>query len=247
VFEDGTDMIHVINRDGAKDALMVDALASFSPFQRTETLGVRVREQLRRAIMAGLFKPGEKLTLRAVAASLGVSLTPAREALFNLAAEGVLELGDNGSIYIPRLDADRIGELTKVRISLESLATREAMPNLTPKDIIEIGAINDQLIEANQQKNYKLLIELNWSFHFSIYEAARMPFLVKMIESCWLRTGSYINIIYPDFAKTDAGVLNHIAIIRAIREGNSEAAAQAIARDIEFASQAFHAAVRDEA
>lgn len=225
---------------------MVEALANFSPFARTETLGVRVREQLRHAIMAGLFKPGEKLTLRAVAASLGVSLTPAREALFNLAAEGVLELGDNGSIYIPQLDTEKIRELTKVRISLESLAAREAMPNLTQKDIIAIGALNDQLIEANQQKNYKLLTELNWSFHFSIYEAARMPFLVKMIESCWLRTGSYLKIIYPDFAKTDNGVLNHIAIIRAVREADAEAVAKAIAHDIEFSSQAFFEAVNDE-
>jgi DNA-binding GntR family transcriptional regulator len=117
--------------------MMVQALESFAPFERTETLGVRVREQLRHAIMAGLFKPGEKLTLRAVAASLGVSLTPAREALFNLAAEGVLELGEtNGSIYVPRLDEEKLRELMKVRVSLEGLAAREATPNLKPKDII---------------------------------------------------------------------------------------------------------------
>ncbi|MCB4769679.1 GntR family transcriptional regulator [Ancylobacter sp. Lp-2] len=225
---------------------MVDALANFSPFQRTETLGVRVRDQLRHAIMAGLFRPGEKLTLRAVAGSLGVSLTPAREALFNLAAEGVLELGGNGSIYIPRLDEEKITELVKIRSSLESLATRQAMPNLTREDIIQISAINDRLIEANREKNYTLLTELNWSFHFTIYEAAKMPFLVKMIESCWLRTGSYIKMIYPSFSQTDDGILNHIAIIRAIREGDGEAAAEAVAHDIAFSSQAFYAAIREE-
>lgn len=225
---------------------MVDALGNLSPFQRTETLGVRVREELRNAIMAGLFKPGEKLTLRAVAAALGVSLTPAREALFNLAAEGVLELGPNGSIYIPLLDDEKLGELVKIRTGLEGLATREALKYLTPKDIIEISDLNDQLIEANQQKNYEKVIEFNWSFHFRIYHASRMPLLVKMIESCWLRTGSYVNMIYPGFAKTDSGVLNHIAILRAIREGDAEKAAAAIIHDIEFSSQAFYAAVRQE-
>jgi len=223
---------------------MVEALANLEPFQRTETLGVRVREQLRHTIMAGLFKPGEKLTLRAVAASLGVSLTPAREALFNLAAEGVLELGGNGSIYIPRLDEEKLRELIKVRASLEGLAAREAASRLTQSNIIEISAINDQLIEANQQKDYKRLIDLNWSFHFSIYEAANMPFLVRMIESCWLRTGSYLNVIYPDFAKTDTGILNHIAIIRAIREGTPETVAEAIVHDIEFSSESLLAALR---
>lgn len=225
---------------------MVEALSNFSPFQRTETLGVRVRDQLRHAIMAGLFKPGEKLTLRAVAGSLGVSLTPAREALFNLAAEGVLELGSNGSIYIPRLDEENIRELVKIRCSLESLAAREAAPNITRDDIIEISSINDRLIEANREKNYTLLTELNWIFHFTIYEASKMPLLVKMIESCWLRTGSYIKTIYPAFSNTDDGILNHIAIIRAVREGNPQAIADAIAHDIEFSSQAFYRAVREE-
>ena len=223
---------------------MAEALSNFEPFQRTETLGVRVREQLRHTIMAGLFKPGEKLTLRAVAQSLGVSLTPAREALFNLAAEGVLEMGGNGSIYIPRLDEEKLRELIKVRVSLEGLASREAAPNLTPAHIVEISSYNDQLIEANQKKDYKRLIDMNWHFHFSIYQAANMPFLVRMIESCWLRTGSYLNTIYPDFANSDSGILNHIAILRAIREGNPDAVAQAVVRDIEFSSESLLAALR---
>ncbi|ATN35986.1 hypothetical protein ACO34A_19455 [Rhizobium sp. ACO-34A] len=225
---------------------MAEALSNFSPFQRTETLGVRVREQLRHTIMSGLFKPGEKLTLRAVAASLGVSLTPVREALFNLAAEGVLELGANGSIYIPQLDEEKLRELLKIRFSLEGLAAREATPRLTPTDIIEISALNDQLIEANQKRDYALLMEINWSFHFRIYEASQMPFLVRMIESCWLRTGSYLKVIYPDFAVTDNGILNHIAIIRAIREGDANAVADAIVKDIETSSQAYFAAVRKQ-
>ncbi|MCO5155631.1 MAG: GntR family transcriptional regulator [Aquamicrobium sp.] len=226
--------------------MMAGALATFSPVVKTETLGVRVREQLRHAIMAGLFKPGEKLTLRAVAASLGVSLTPAREALFNLVAEGILELGGNGSIYIPKLDGEAITELTKIRMSLESLAAREALPNLTKKDVAEIKSLNERLVKADRDSNFKLLIEMNWAFHFKIYHASNMPFLVKTIESCWLRTGSYLNIIYPKFAETDRGVMNHAAIIHNIEKGDAEALAQAISRDIEFASQAFHAAVAQE-
>jgi DNA-binding GntR family transcriptional regulator len=224
---------------------MAEALTKFAPFERTDTLGVRVRDKLRSAIMGGQFRPGDKLTLRALAASLGVSLTPAREALFNLAAEGVLEMGANGSVYIPRMNVEDIRELTKIRLSLEGLAAVEATPRLAQKDIIEISSLNDQLIEANQKQDYKLLIQLNWQFHFHIYAAAGMPLLIKMIESCWLRSGSYVNIIYPDFAKTDSGILNHIAIIREIRNGDPDGVAAAIRKDIEFSSQAFIAAVSE--
>ena len=144
---------------------MAEALTKFAPFERTDTLGVRVRDKLRSAIMGGQFRPGDKLTLRALAASLGVSLTPAREALFNLAAEGVLEMGANGSVYIPRMNVEDIRELTKIRLSLEGLAAVEATPRLAQKDIIEISSLNDQLIEANQKQDYKLLIQLNWQFN----------------------------------------------------------------------------------
>ena len=222
---------------------MAKALSKFAPFERADTLGVRVKEKLREAIMAGHFGPGDKLTLRALASSLGVSLTPAREALFNLAAEGALEMGPNGSVYIPKMSVDDIRELTKIRSSLEGLAAAEATPRLMAKDIIEISSLNDQVIEANQAKDFGRLIQLNWNFHFHIYAAAQMPVLLKMIESCWLRCGSYVNIIYPDYAKTDAGILNHIAIIREIRKGDANAVAAAIRRDIEFSAEAFIAAV----
>jgi DNA-binding GntR family transcriptional regulator len=225
---------------------MAEALATFSPVEKTETLGVRVREQLRNAIMAGLFKPGEKLTLRAVAAALGVSLTPAREALFNLAAEGILELGGNGSVYIPKLDSDAIAELTKMRTSLESLAAREALPNLTEKDIAAIRKLHLRLVKADEESDYKLLMQENWAIHFKIYHASNMPFLVKMIESCWLRTGSYLNIIYPTFAETDRGIRNHVAIMDCLERRDADALALAISRDIEFASQGFYAALADE-
>lgn len=226
---------------------MAEALTNFAPFTRAETLGNRVKEQLRNAIMAGLFRPGEKLTLRAVASSLGVSLTPVREALFNLVSEGGLEMGENGSIYVPKLDRAKIRELVKVRISLESLATIEAMPNLSEKQIAEITEINDRLVHANSINDYQALTQANWQFHFCIYQSSGMPFLVKLIETCWLRTGSYLSVIYPDFAKTDVGIQNHESILLAIRQGDGPAAAQAIAQDIEFASRRFFAAVSDQA
>jgi DNA-binding GntR family transcriptional regulator len=222
---------------------VAEGLSKFAPVERSETLAAQVRAKLCAAIMAGQFRPGDKLTLRALASSLAVSLTPAREALFNLAAEGVLEMRQNGSVYIPKMNVDNIRELTKIRMSLEGLAGAEATPKFTQKDIIQIGSINDRLIEANQIPDYRLLSELNWEFHFSIYAAARMPLLLKSIESCWLRSGSYVNMIYPDFGKTDSGILNHIAILREIRKGDAAAVAAAICKDIEYSAAAFIAAV----
>jgi DNA-binding GntR family transcriptional regulator len=131
-------------------------------------------------------------------------------------------------------------------MSLESLAAREALPNLTEKDIAEIRGLHLRLAKADQQSNYKLLMQENWAFHFKIYHASNMPFLVKMIESCWLRTGSYLNIIYPKFAETDRGIMNHVAVIDSLQKRDADALAAAISRDIEFASRGFYAALAEE-
>jgi DNA-binding GntR family transcriptional regulator len=210
---------------------------------RVETLGVRAREELRAAIMSGQFRPGEKITLRSVAAALNISLTPAREALFNLAAEGALEFRENRSVYIPKLDRDRIEEITKTRVALETLAAREAITKLEPREIAALSQIHERLIAADGQKRFKAVIRLNWEFHFGLYRGARMPMLLKMIEGCWLKSGSYLNVIYPAFGEVEAGIANHRLMMDAVARGDGEALAASLRRDIEFAAQALIAAV----
>lgn len=218
---------------------MSSALESLEPVSRTETLGARVRSELHRAIMAGRFQPGQKLTIRAVADALGVSLTPAREALYNLVAEGVLDVRANRSIYVPELDEARIRELTKIRVALEGLAARSAASLATDEEIAFIVQCNDALIAANEAGNFRSVIAHNWVFHFAIYEAAQMPVLLRMIESCWLVTGSYLNVIYPEFGRLDDGIRNHLAIIDALVQRDPERLARTVCRDIEFSSSAL--------
>jgi len=214
-------------------------LESFTPVRRDDTLAVRAREQLRSAIMAGRFKPGEKLTLRAVAASLAVSLTPAREALYNLAAEGALEVGPRGSVYVPRLDRAKIAELTKIRVALEGLAAAEAARHLDHDVVAELRDLNDRLVEADGRQDYRDVIRLNWAFHFRIYNLSGMPALTRMIEGCWLKTGSYLNLIYPDFGKTSTGIRNHQEILAAIEARDPNRMLDAVRCDIEYASTAM--------
>lgn len=207
-----------------------------APLGRSETLGQQVKTQLSSAIMAGRFKPGQKLTIRAVATALDVSLTPVREALYNLAAEGILEMRPNGSVYVPTLTSERIIELTKIRTALEALAAREAATRITDKDIANISEINDRMVEANNKKDYARVIECNWEFHFAIYRASGMNELVRMIEKRWMMNGSYLNVIYPRFGQVEQGLANHQTIVRALHSRDPERLSSAIVVDINFAA-----------
>lgn len=222
---------------------MIDALESLTPVGRSDTLAQKVRTQLKEAVMAGRFAPGEKLTIRSIAGALEVSLTPAREALYNLASEGVLELRPNGSVYVPELTVDRVEELTKIRVSLESLAAREAVRRATEAEVTAVAALNEALIARHEGHDYSALIALNWQFHFALYRASGMETLVRMIESCWLMTGSYLNVIYPEFAQVGEGISNHMQIVRALERRDADRVAAAITTDINLVSDALIGAI----
>jgi DNA-binding GntR family transcriptional regulator len=213
---------------------------------RSETLGRRVKDEVKKAVMAARFRPGQKLTIRGIAKELGVSLTPVREALYHLASEGVLEMRSNGSVYVPELTRERIEELTKIRVALECLAAREAIRRLSDNDIDTIDQINQELIVRDEKGEYAELLALNWKFHFSIYAASGMDQLVRMIESCWLMNGSYLNMIYPAFGEVSEGINNHIQIVRALRARDPDRVASTINTDINLAADALLQAVREQ-
>ncbi|WP_226623267.1 GntR family transcriptional regulator [Alloyangia pacifica] len=215
---------------------MIAALEGIEPIARKETLGMIVREELRSALMAGRFQPGQKLTIRAVASALNVSLTPAREALYNLMAEGILESGANGTIFVPKLDEAQIVELTKIRVNLEGLAAREALPHLTDADIDALTEINAEVCKSDEDKDFSKLMSQNWRFHFGIYGRSDMPTLLRIIESCWLKMGSYLNVIYPDYGEIGTGLENHQQILKALRARDADRLCDTIRVDIEQSS-----------
>ncbi|MEM7668210.1 MAG: GntR family transcriptional regulator, partial [Pseudomonadota bacterium] len=86
----------------------------------------RVYRQLRTSILHGAVAPGEALTLRGIAEGLGVSMTPAREAVRRLVAERALEMTASGRVIAPCPDAARLDELFQARLLLEPELARRA-------------------------------------------------------------------------------------------------------------------------
>src|ERR1700761_6196707 len=82
--------------------------------------------QLRDALLAGRFEPGTVLTLRALAESFGISITPVRDAVTRVVAQGVLQSGPRNSAMVPHLTAGELRHITTVRCALEGRAAREA-------------------------------------------------------------------------------------------------------------------------
>lgn len=210
-------------------------LARLDRLARPDNLTQRVVDELRRALMSGTFAPGERMTIRAVADALGVSLTPAREALTALLAEGVLELGPGRTVHVPRLSARRLEELRVIRVALEGAAAEAAGSRFDEAQAARVQAVHEDIVELTRRGRYKAVMQRNREFHFAIYDAAGMPALVKLIEGCWLQTGAYINVLYPEFGDAGEGIANHAAAVRAVAARDGAALRAAIETDIRYA------------
>ena len=207
-------------------------MAQLIAIDRGETLADQVYEQLRKALLSGQFKPGERMTIRTIAAQVSVSPTPAREALTRLAVEGALEFGPNRTVQVPSLDEERISEIYRLRVMVEGMAAETAAERLTAADLRTLDYCQDNLIDAMDRQDFKAVLRENEMFHFTIYRAAGLPSTLKIIESLWLQCGPCLNLLYPKFEQTREGIQHHLSAIRAAQSRNADELRAAIESDL---------------
>lgn len=201
--------------------------------QREAALHAQAYQALRLALSSGRFAPGQKLTLRTVAADLGMSPMPVREALNRLAAEGALESRDRRSLRVPLLTGEDLRELCDIRLRLEGLAAARAARHATPALVSELRAMALGIRAARARG--EMAMDAMRDFHFCLYRAARMPALEALIASLWLRTGPYIQMLVPDYVRQNHGAKARLAIIDAVAARDEAAAQAAIETDIRTA------------
>lgn len=213
------------------------ASRSLVALERSETLTERVVAELRKALIDGVFVPGQLIKIRDVARSLNVSPTPAREALTILIAEGVLLTADtNKSAMVPALTAESLREITEMRVKLECLAAATALPNLTDDDIKALSESHEEVMRATDADNMASILHNNAVFHYALYSKSEMPLLIKMIETVWLRSGAYLRTAYPAYGRQRKGLDNHTRIIGALKRRDEGALMQALEHDIRESS-----------
>lgn len=206
-----------------------------------QTLSRDVYAQLRDLLITGQMVPGEQISLRNIAAALGVSVMPVREAVHRLVAEQALELTPNRALRVPRMSVGQFDEITKIRIELEGLATATAAERITDEELARVVALHTRFAQEMSKKrpDGAEVIAANQAFHFAVYAAARMPILLQMIESQWLRIGPILNHDLRSGSRRveeRVAVTHHDGLVKALAGHDSEAACAALRGDIESAA-----------
>jgi DNA-binding GntR family transcriptional regulator len=198
------------------------------------TLQDFVFRQLCELILNGEIAPGQLITIQSLADAFGVSAMPVREALQRLTAGRVLKVISSRSIGIPPLTAERLADLRRVRLEVESLAAIWAAPNIGEADIAALQASVADLEEAAATGDNKQYLRANRAFHFRIYQAARSDALYAIIETLWLQISPYFHLLRASGNYFKANE-QHEIMLSALRARDEAALSLAVRNDIEAA------------
>lgn len=174
---------HSLDLDNAKQASPWTEVGSTH-----KSLNNVVTEALRKAILHGKFKPGDRLTEVALAEMFNVSRNPIREALRILQAEGIVEINPRKGARVPLLSNEEISEIIELRAELEGMSAKYAAKRCSDEMRESLQGLLDKGNKAYSGNNIKSLQAINNQFHTLLAEAGKNRFLADFMRSLHERT-----------------------------------------------------------
>ncbi len=206
-------------------------LATPRPIDLPPSAHDRVYRGLRTRIMLGQIAPGAPLTLRGIGREFDVSMTPAREAVQRLVAEGALSMSNSGRVQTPELSQERIEELAALRALIEVELASRALPRAHIALIDRLQTINGAIADVVSNRDAVGYIRTNLEFHRTLYLRAQAPAMLAMAETVWLQLGPTMRALYGRLRRTEAPHF-HRLIIAALKAGDEPSLRLAVRSDV---------------
>ncbi len=187
--------------------------------------------RLRDMILFGALAPGQPVTIQGLTADLDVGMTPVREAIRRLAAEGALLPQGNRRVTVPRLTVTDLDQVAFARLTIEPHLAGLAVAAGTPELIARLEALDAQVDAAIRAGKVQDYLHSNHAFHFALYEAAGAGILLDMARSLWLRFGPSLRVV-TSHAGAESLPDSHKELVASLRTGDAEGVAAAMQRDI---------------
>lgn len=196
-----------------------------------------VRDVLRRAILNGELAGGSRLVQAEIASTLEVSTTPVREALRALATEGLIQFDPHRGAVVKELSGEELQEIYDIRLLLEPMAMRQAVPNIDPALVERLRKLHDRMLAEPHSAQW---VDFNRAFHMAVYEAAASPRLAAIIGLLQDAAVMYISASLKEVPglREDANH-DHGDILDAIKRRDADAAVDAIRRHLTVALKAL--------
>jgi DNA-binding GntR family transcriptional regulator len=188
----------------------------------------KVYEFLKGKILSGAYKPGDRIIIRKISQELGVSDIPVREAIKQLTSAGMLEIKSHSSARITPLNIENLEEIFRIRVELETLATRLAAKAASMDELESLDRCVRSMEESLQNSDITSYTIYNREFHQLLYQASHSPVLIDMIDNLFMRSENSKMVFYHDPERLRTSNEEHRTIVQALRDNDEEKAAQVI-------------------
>jgi DNA-binding GntR family transcriptional regulator len=193
-----------------------------------KTVAESVAETLRTRILAGELSEGEQLRQEVLAADLGVSRIPLREAFRLLEGEGLITIAPHRGAVVAVRSPEEIGELFDLRVLLEPDILRHAVPKLTERDLSEAAVILDGYNKALAERDVQAWGRLNTQFHLALYGPAARPRSLALVRSLLDQTDSYTRMQLLLTGGQQRAEREHTELLKLCRARETNAAAKLV-------------------
>lgn len=192
--------------------------------------GLRIADDLRRAILDGEYTPGARIRQEDLAEMYGASRLPVREALRMLESEGLVTLVANTGAWVTSLSLADCDELYQIRERIEPLLLRYNVPLLSEDQIDHLEALASRMENGDDVERF---LALDREFHLGAYEAAPTTLLGDTVHQLWNRTQHYRRAFMQVFRPSDGSVHHeHHLLVAAIRRRDVDEAERVLAAHI---------------
>lgn len=185
-----------------------------------QAASARIADHLREAILSGAIGPGQRIRQEEVAARLGASRLPVREALRLLEAEGLTEHVANKGSRVVLLDPHEVDVLYQMRERLEPLALAESLPHLTGEQLAHMDRLQ---LRIEQDVGLVEFLALDREFHLTSYAGCRTEQLLSTVRRLWNATQHYRRAFMQLSGEDRLWVVNceHRLLLDAVRRSDA--------------------------
>jgi DNA-binding GntR family transcriptional regulator len=190
-----------------------------------------VYSQLRTLILFGDLAPGQAVTIQGLTDQLNAGMTPVREALRRLIAEGALIHQGNRRVKVPVLTSAHLDELGFIRKTLEPELARRAATRMDASSLELLTRVDDALNVAISKGDIGEYLTQNYHFHAEIYRLADAPITSETVDRLWLRFGPSLRVVCGRFGTSNLPD-KHADLLAAFHAKDAASALNAMAEDV---------------
>jgi DNA-binding GntR family transcriptional regulator len=202
---------------------MVEGMDTGRVIPLGDSLTARVVETLRARIISSDLEPGARLNQAALAAELGVSRIPVRDALRTLASEGLVELRGRSGAIVTQLSVHTLQELYELREAIEPLVSRLGVLRIGRAQIQRMRELLEVMLGGPATADW---LRANAAFHAEVYRGSGRPLMIALVEQLRRQTDRYLRLHVEVIGQTEHLDAEHERILEAAARRDAEAVQQ---------------------